>query len=116
MTAPVRVWFAIQVAAYDETVAFYRDALGLAAVDGWTDERSRGVVFAVGDSARIEIESVATPGPAPNIALELPDGDSLVALHIRLGVSEPISRHARGHQAFTVHDPSRTEIYLWSEK
>lgn len=112
----LRLWFAIEVLAFDETVAFYRDALGLQAVDGWSDAASTGVVFAIGDSARIEIESADVIGPPPNIALELPDGQALADLHARLREPEPIARHPRGHQGFRVRDPSGTEIYLWSEK
>jgi catechol 2,3-dioxygenase-like lactoylglutathione lyase family enzyme len=112
----LRLWFAIEVLAFDETVAFYRDVLGLQAVDGWSDAASTGVVFAIGDSARIEIESADVTGPPPNIALELPNGRALADLHARLHEPEPIVRHPRGHQGFSVRDPSGTEIYLWSEK
>jgi catechol 2,3-dioxygenase-like lactoylglutathione lyase family enzyme len=112
----VRLWFAIEVVAFDETVAFYRDALGLRAVDGWSDADSSGVIFAIGDSARIEIESADVSGPTPNIALELPDAQALAGVHDRLRESEPIVRHPRGHQGFTVRDPSGNDIYLWSEK
>ena len=112
----VRLWFAIEVVAFDETVAFYRDALGLQAVDGWSDADSSGVVFAIGGSARIEIESADVSGPTSNIALELPDSQALAGVHERLHEPEPIVRHPRGHQGFSVRDPSGTEIYLWSEK
>jgi hypothetical protein len=44
MTAPVRLWYALQVDAFEETVAFYRDALALPIVDGWRDDRSRALL------------------------------------------------------------------------
>lgn len=116
MSLSHRLWVTIEGAAYDETVAFYRNVLGLPAVDGWHNESSRGTVFAIGDSARIEVESAESDGPPHSIALELPDRDALDALHRRLGATQPIAAHRRGHSWFIVRDPSGTEIYMWSEK
>jgi predicted enzyme related to lactoylglutathione lyase len=114
MTAPVRLWYALRVVDFEETVAFYRDTLRLPIVDGWHDDRSRGVVFAIGESARVEIESASTPSRPAHIALELPDRHVLEALAVNIGGA--ISKHSRGHHGFTTFDPSGTEIYLWSEK
>lgn len=113
---PVRLWATVQVVDYDTVVSFYRCALGLPVVDGWTDESSTGTIFAVGDSGRLEIESATSSSGSVSLALEYPSVEALAAVHRRLRDASPIELHPRGHHAFTALDPAFNEIYLWSEK
>jgi hypothetical protein len=115
---PVRLWAAVQVVDYDTVVNFYRCTLGLPIANGWADAASVGTVFAIGESARLEIESATSAGASVSIALEYPSLDALSAVHHRLRNSDvsPIEQHSRGHHAFTALDPASNEIYLWSEK
>jgi hypothetical protein len=109
------LWVAVQVVDYDAVVGFYRGALGLPVVDGWSDEKSLGIVFAIGASARLEVESSTTPGPTASLALEYASRSELSAVHRKLRDVTPIEQHHRGHYAFTALDPACNEIYLWSQ-
>jgi glyoxalase/bleomycin resistance protein/dioxygenase superfamily protein len=110
------MWAAVQVVDYDAVVWFYRCTLGLPVVDGWSDAASVGTIFAIGGSARLEIESATSPGAGVSIALEYPSLDALTEIHGRIRDATPIEKHGRGHHSFTALDPASNEIYLWSEK
>lgn len=123
MTTPYRLWHLIKAVEYDTVVEFYRDVLRLPITDCWDRDGSRGTVFGIGETGRIEIETAqsgeaAIPPEARSacplsIALEYREG--LDAVQRRLDPGQSIRRHERGHRGFTIHDPSGTEIYLWSE-
>jgi NAD(P)-dependent dehydrogenase (short-subunit alcohol dehydrogenase family) len=115
---PLRLWLAATVDAYPEVAAFYRDALGLAEVDGWPS----GAVFGVGATGRIEIARADAVDPAAGAvaALEFRDASALASARGRLVATgtdaKPITAHHRGHIGFTVTDPAGTSLYLWSER
>jgi NAD(P)-dependent dehydrogenase (short-subunit alcohol dehydrogenase family) len=128
---PAALWLTVEVPEYAPATAFYRDILGLAEVDSWSDGAEQGAVYAVGPAARIEVERPATPAAQrARAAIEYPSLDALTAAHAaiterlrRAGDSgdasvrpTPVIHHHRGHSGFTLHDPYGTEIYLWSEK
>lgn len=114
-----RLWLTFEVDDFGPSVAFYRDVLGLSEVDSWALDDEAGAVFAIG-AARVEIERpAASAKPGARAAIEYPDLDALEAAHRRvteLAQPTPVLQHHRGHSGFTVHDPSGTEVYLWSEK
>jgi catechol 2,3-dioxygenase-like lactoylglutathione lyase family enzyme len=113
------LWIPLVGRHVDASTRFYRDALGLSQVDGWTaDDGERGVVFAVGGPGHIEVvrpAPAAAEPPPPAIALELDSRAEVDALRARLGGSVP-RRHPRGHYGFVAHDPDGHAILLWSEK
>ncbi len=124
---PSALWLTIEVPDYAPATAFYRDVLGLAEVDSWSDGAEQGAVYAVGPAARIEVERPAEPSRRTRAAVEYPSLDALTAAHARItealrGTGDatarptPVIHHHRGHSGFTVTDPYGTELYLWSEK
>jgi NAD(P)-dependent dehydrogenase (short-subunit alcohol dehydrogenase family) len=137
-SGPTALWLTIEVPEYAPATAFYRDILGLAEVDSWSDGAEQGAVYAVGPAGRIEVERPATPASQPaapaaqpaRAAIEYPSLEALTAAHAaiterlrRAGHDgdtsvrpTPVIHHHRGHSGFTLHDPYGTEIYLWSEK
>lgn len=112
--SPSALWLTIEVVDYEPTVAYYRDTIGLPLVDGWDRDGSRGAVFAVGGTGRIEVEEVAAAPTPPRLALEYPTVAALEALSGRTGGL--VERHGRGHHGMSVSDPDGREIYLWSEQ
>lgn len=110
-----RVFF--QPADFARSLAFYRDALGLAMVHSWDKgPADRGAVFALG-AGRIEIvvHPPASPPPAGvGVYVEVPDVDAVhAAVRARgVAVTRPLARTSWGHRTFGVRDPDGLEI-LW---
>lgn len=109
---------------YDETVAFFRDALELAIVTSWDRAGDhRGTVFAAG-SGQIEVleleglqrspSSTGTGGPFA--AVEVADVDALHERVTAKGVATHYSLADKpwGHRGFSVLDPNGVEIAFYS--
>ena len=108
---------------YDETVAFYRDRIGMAVVTSWDRAGDhRGTVFAAG-SGQIEVLELEglrrgpshTASGGPFAAVEVEDVDALHARVTANGVAAhyPIEDKPWGHRGFSVLDPNGVEIAFY---
>lgn len=120
--------FGYFTARYDETVAFYREKLGLPVVESW--DRSpddRGTLFAA-SSGMIEV-LIFPKGDQPEhlwderspqgafMAIEVEEVDSLYGRVMAAGL--PIQRELKdqywGHRGFCVREPNGLTLYFFSE-
>lgn len=112
-----RLWLPFTVDDLAPAVAFYRDRVGLPAVDGWRRDGEEGVVLAAG-SAFVELVAPREAGPAP-VAFEVSDVSEVDAVFARMGdvaVVEPPHRYPRGHYGFAVRGPAGATVMVWSER
>ncbi len=111
--------------AYDETVAFLRDALGLPVADSWDRPGDhRGTVFAAGsgqievlENAEISRGASHTATGGPFAAIEVDDVDALHARVAAWGVAVhyPLADKPWGHRGFSVLDPNGVEIAFFGK-
>ena len=110
---------------YDETVAFYRDRIGLAVVTSWDRAGDhRGTVFEAAGSGQIEVLEFEglerrpshTASGGPFAAVEVEDVDALHARVTANGVAThyPIEDKPWGHRGFSVLDPNGVEIAFYA--
>jgi catechol 2,3-dioxygenase-like lactoylglutathione lyase family enzyme len=116
----------LNVAAFDEVVAFYRDLLGLPLVGGWDrGATDRGALLQVADGGVVEVvghgDSYATPDYAEMaIAIELTSREEVEALHRRASTSQPRAvvaapvHRSWGHYSFSLRDPVDLEIAVYA--
>lgn len=103
---------------YEETVAFYRDLVGLQVVSSWDrapDER--GTVFrSPNGTGLIEVEAGESPGPGGGIYIEVDDVDGWHAELVSRGVpiASPLTDTSYGHRQFRIVDPAGLEIGFFS--
>jgi catechol 2,3-dioxygenase-like lactoylglutathione lyase family enzyme len=50
--------FTIRTAGFEKSIRFYSEFLGLESIESWNEKTDRGIIFEIGDSARIEISEV----------------------------------------------------------
>lgn len=114
-------------AAYEMSVAFYRDGLGFEVIESWDrGPDDRGTLFGVASGI---IEVLATPGAVPEgspwdhrppegvmFVVEVADVDALHdrARAGRLPITDDLRTHPWGHRAFCVCDPDGITLYLFS--
>ena len=115
----------LDVAEFDQVVAFYRDLLGWPVVGGWDrGPQDRGALVQVSAGGVLEVVGHGPDHRTPRnaglvLAVELDDADGVDALHRRLreaGVptSAPV-RQPWGHYSASLRDPVGTEIVLYAE-
>jgi catechol 2,3-dioxygenase-like lactoylglutathione lyase family enzyme len=112
----------LNVAAFDDVVAFYRDLLGLPLVGGWDrGPTDRGALLQVADGGVVEVvghgDTYATPDYAEMvIAIEVTGPEEVEALHRTASTSHPHAivaapvHHSWGHYSFSLRDPVNLEI------
>jgi catechol 2,3-dioxygenase-like lactoylglutathione lyase family enzyme len=120
--------FTYFTAAYDDTVAFYRDGLGLPILDCWDREGDdRGTAFGVA-SGMIEVldrpaspdaEHLFDPRP-PQGAFMVIEIDDVDGFHDRLAARGlPIERGVQdqswGHRSLLIREPNGLVLYFFSE-
>jgi predicted enzyme related to lactoylglutathione lyase len=99
---------------YAESVAFYRDVLGLDVFRSWDREGDRGTIFrSPNGTGYIEVEEGATlPANAGGLYIQVEDLDDLHARALAAGatVVKPLGVTTYGHRNFKVVDPSGIEV------
>ncbi|MFI7678432.1 VOC family protein [Actinophytocola sp. NPDC049390] len=111
------LWLPYTVPDLAPALAFYRDRLGLAVVDGWSRDGEEGAVLAAG-SAFVELVSPVVPGPAP-VAFQVDSDEDVNAVHARMppgDVLAPPHRYPRGHRGFEVRGPAGATVMVWRER
>ena len=104
---------------YEETVAFYRDTLGLDVYRSWgRGKDARGTVFrSPNGSGLIEVEAGdATPSIHGGFYIEVEDVDAWYRRVQAAGcpVLKPLGLTDYGHRNFRVADPSGVEVTLFA--
>jgi len=112
---------------YDETVAYYRDGLGLPLIESWDrTPDDRGSLF---QAASGIIEVVVRPtGPSSHlwddrppqgasIVIEVADVDAAHrrAVEKNLSVAQGLVNQSWGHRSFCLREPNGLMLYLFSE-
>lgn len=112
----------LHTSLFDESCAFYADALGWSFVRGWDDDGLRGCLFAAGGTASIDARvELLESGTAvePNgvfVSVEVPDVE---AIHRRLvdagaPVTQQLAVQPWGHRNTATVDPNGLTIVLFS--
>jgi catechol 2,3-dioxygenase-like lactoylglutathione lyase family enzyme len=112
---------------YEETVAFYREGLGLSLLESWDrNPEDRGSLL---QAAGGIIEVLARPqGPSdhlwddrpPQGAMMVIEVDDVDAVHRRaagknLPVTQPPIDQSWGHRSFCVREPNGLTVYFFSD-
>ena len=109
----------IRTAAFDASLAFYRDVLGLEVVEEWTDA-GHGAVLSAGGPAHVELidlpESARVEGESLFLGLQVP---AIAELHDRAVaggheiIREPADR-PWGGRGFVVRDPNGVAVNIYT--
>ena len=110
----------ITSAAFDASLAFYRDVIGLEVVEEWTDA-GHGAILSAGGPARVELIDLpdrARPVDTESlfIGLQVPTLDGLYERAKAAGheiVREPADR-PWGGRGFVVRDPNGVAINIYT--
>ena len=121
-TGPVVDQFVVVIttAAFDASLAFYRDVIGLEVVDEWTDA-GHGAVLSAGGPARVELIDLpdrARPVDTDSlfIGLQVAEIDGLHARARAAGheiIREPADR-PWGGRGFVVRDPNGVAVNIYT--
>lgn len=112
--------FVVTTGAFDASLAFYRDVLGLPVLEEWTDA-GHGAVLSAGGPARVELIDMAEaetrpPGDAMFIGLQVTEIEPIHARATRSGheiVREPAER-PWGGRGFVVRDPNGIAVNVYT--
>jgi len=127
MTDVTELRVALTVADFDESVAFYRDALGLPQLADWSGENGRVVLLEAGratlelfDEAQAGyvdgIEAGARVSGAVRLALEVADGDETARRLVEAGgeaVAPPVTT-PWGDRNARIRAPDGMQLTLFS--
>ena len=109
----------ITTAAFDASLAFYRDVIGLEVVEEWTDA-GHGAVLSAGGPARVELidlpERARVNTESMFIGLQVGDIDGLYERATAAGheiIREPADR-PWGGRGFVVRDPNGVAINIYT--
>lgn len=102
----------------EESVRFYRDAIGLRLIDEWSD-MGRGALFEASERAHVElVEMAAVPDadePRTTIGLKITGVDQVHARLIDFGakIKEPPRVRGWGMYGFGTFDPNGVPINIY---
>ncbi len=104
-------------AAWAETVAFYRDRLGLPITftSDWFVEfaLTDAALLSIADERRATVKS--SRGRGITVTLQVPDADAAWAICAAAGLEPtPCRTHAWGARTFFLRDPEGHRIEVWS--
>jgi catechol 2,3-dioxygenase-like lactoylglutathione lyase family enzyme len=112
--------FVVTTRRFDESLAFYRDLLGLGLVEEWT-EFGHGAVLSAGDHAHVELIELDVPDEppprhAPFLGLQVDNVDQLHARLTAAGaqIAAPLADRAWGGRGFGVLDPNGVAVNVYS--
>jgi catechol 2,3-dioxygenase-like lactoylglutathione lyase family enzyme len=118
--------FAYFARAYEESVAFYRDGLGMSVAHSWDrSSDDRGTLIRAGAGL---IEVLAMPsGPSDHLfdsrppqgvfaVVEVENVDELYrrALEAKIPIQQGLDDQSWGHRCFCVREPNGLTVYLFS--
>lgn len=120
--------FAYFTPLYDETVAFYRDGLGLPVAESWDrNSEDRGTVFSAA-SGLIEVLTLPESSESSHLFDERPpqgafmviETNPVEALYHRvvatgLPIHQELKDQSWGHRSFCVREPNGLILYFFSE-
>ena len=106
---------------FDESCAFYGDALGWTYVRGWEDDGLRGCLWAAGDSTvdqRVELLETRDDGPAVSGVFVSTEVADVQAAHDRLvahgaPITQALAVQPWGHRNVGTVDPNGLAIVLF---
>jgi len=102
----------------EESVRFYRDAVGLRLIDEWSD-MGRGALFEASDTAQIELVEVDAVAdvdePRTTIGLKIIGVDDVYARLVALGAKTkaPPRLRAWGMYGFGAFDPNGVPVNIY---
>ena len=110
---------------FDETLAWWRQGLGLECAKLWDRDDSRGAILTLGPGAEVEILSAArgapplAPPPVDAFQIMIPSDDprsAIARLKARgLTIEQPLMDRPWATQ-FTLRDPNSVEVYVYRSK
>jgi uncharacterized glyoxalase superfamily protein PhnB len=120
-----QVRIAYNTDCFDETLAWWREGLGLECTKLWDRDDSRGAILTLGPGAEVEIFAAArgtpplVPPPANAFQIMIPSNDprsDLARLKARgLTIEKPLMDRPWATQ-FTLRDPNGVEVYVYCSK
>ncbi len=120
MTQPVEEFVVVlTTAAFDASLGFYRDVIGLEVVEEWTDA-GHGAVLSAGGPARVELidlrDSARVETESMFIGLKVSDIDPVYERAVAGGheiVRQPADR-PWGGRGFVVRDPNGVALNVYT--
>ena len=118
MAAVEQFVFVIMTDRFDESVAFYRDGLGLELLEEWT-EHGHGAVLSAGGHARVELidtEVSDKPSATTFMGIQVDDVEAVHGRLVSIGASvrgEPIAKQWGG-RGFVAFDPNGVAVNLYT--
>lgn len=120
--------FAYFTHRYAETVAFYRDGLGLNVMHSWDRSPDDKGTLIEAASGLIEVLAIPESGECDHLFDErTPQGAFMVievdnvesayrrALEMGLSIQQELMVQSWGHRSFCVHEPNGLTLYIFSE-
>ena len=107
-------------AAFDRSLAFYRDGVGLTVVEEWT-EFGHGAVLTAGGHARVELidqpDGAVAPAASVFLGLQVHDVDDVHERLMAVGadVRSPPAEKPWGGRGFVVFDPNGVAVNIYTE-
>lgn len=122
--------FAYFTPRYDETVAFYRDAIALPVIESWDRHADdRGTLFGAGAGMIEVLARPASPGASdhlwdsrpPQGAFMVIEVERVDALHARvagrgIALQQDLTDQPWGHRSFCVCEPNGLTLYFFSPR
>ena len=112
--------FVVSTGHFAESLAFYRDLVGLELVEEWS-EFGHGAVLSAGGSARVEIIELdvpddALPRHAPFLGLKVDDVDAIHERAVSAGapILSPLQERPWGGRGFAVQDPNGIGVNVYT--
>lgn len=120
-----QVRIAFNTDRFDETVAWWRQGLGLECVKLWDRDDSRGAILTLGPGAEVEIFAAArgaaplAPPPLNAFQIMIPSNDPRAAFARfdakGLTIEKPLMELPWATQ-FTLRDPNGVEVYVYRSR
>jgi len=112
--------FVVSTGRFDDSLAFYRDLLGLELVEEWT-EFGHGAVLSAGGPARVELIELEVPDDplprhAPFLGLKVTDVDATHerAVTANAPILSPLEERPWGGRGFAVQDPNGIGVNVYT--
>jgi catechol 2,3-dioxygenase-like lactoylglutathione lyase family enzyme len=113
---------------FDETVAFYRDGLGLPVLESWDrDEDDRGILLAAGAGV-IEVQFLSRRKPLEHVWDDRPPQGAFMAIETGdleavyrtacergLAIQQAMTSQPWGHRSFCLREPNGLTLYIFSQ-
>jgi catechol 2,3-dioxygenase-like lactoylglutathione lyase family enzyme len=112
--------FVVSTRRFAESLAFYRDVIGLEVLEEWS-EFGHGAVLSAGGASRVELIELeigeeALPPHAPFLGLQVTEVDEIHERAVAAGavIASPLNERPWGGRGFAVRDPNGIGVNVYT--